>query len=510
MRLRLGGHGDSERWTRRRFVAVAGSAAAGLLVKPALRASAQTPLRTDGGGAAAADTPRYLSAPDLEPPAITIEQAAAGTNAGQIFVAPFSLATQPTGQYGAMIVDDAGEPYWFYPTPQARTVMDLRVQTYKGAPVLTWYEGKTPPAYGGVFMIADASYRRLARVKGGHGYQGDVHEFILTSRGTALIAIYNEVTADLSSVGGPVDGKLVEGIVQELAIPSGRVLFEWHSLDHVPLDESYRTAETPQGNVDYFHLNSIGVDVDGNLLVSARHTSTVYKLDRRSGEVLWRLGGKMSDFQLGAGARFDFQHDARGHADGTLTVFDNGATGPGAMAVEPLSRPMRLMLDPAAMTATLVAEYLSSTPRLTIAMGNLQTLPDGAAFVGWGTDGSFSEIGPDGTTRLDARFDPGTATYRAFRNQWHGRPKTLPAVAVAASSGGAPTAYVSWNGATEVAQWRLRAGSSPTTLKTVAVSPRNGFETSIPVPAGAKLVAVDALDSSGTVLATSKPVRAQS
>ena len=112
-------------------------------------------------------------------------------------------------------------------------------------------------------MIVDHAYRELARVKAGNGYQSDLHEFLITSRGTALIAIYSQVDADLSAVGGPRDGQVVEGIIQEIDIPTGRVLFEWHSLDHVGLDESYRSYPTDPGAFDYFHLNSIGVDTDG-------------------------------------------------------------------------------------------------------------------------------------------------------------------------------------------------------------------------------------------------------
>jgi len=437
---------------------------------------------------------------------VTLDVPAQGTASGHVFVAPFSLTGDTTRQFGGLIVDDTGEPIWFHPTPPARTVMNLRVQKFRGNPVLTWYEGRTPPAYGGVFVVGDSNYREIARVKGAHGFQGDVHEFVITSRGTALIAIYSEVAADLTAFGGPSDGRVVEGIVQELALPSGKLLFEWHSLQHVPLEESYRTAETPQGNVDYLHLNSIAVDVDGNLLVSARHTSTVYKLDRRSGRIIWRLGGKDSDFQLGSGARFDFQHDARGHADGTLTLFDNGATGTGAAAAEPFSRAIALALDTTAKTATLVAEYVPTRPRLTVAMGNLETLPDGGAFVGWGTDGSFSEIGPDGTTRLDAHFDAGIATYRAFRSAWQGRPLTTPALAVAKNTDGTSSAHASWNGATEVVSWQLRAGSSPRLQKRAATAPRAGFETAIAIPPSARYISVVAADASGRVLGTSKTI----
>ena len=104
---------------------------------------------------------------------------------------------------------------------------------------------------------------------------------------------------DLSSVGGPKEGTVLDGIVQEVDIETGEVLFEWHSLDHVGLDEYLEMTR-----YDYFHINSIDVDHDSNLLISSRNTSTVYKVDRRTGKILWRLGGKSSDFEMGEGARF--------------------------------------------------------------------------------------------------------------------------------------------------------------------------------------------------------------
>jgi hypothetical protein len=128
-------------------------------------------------------------------------------------------------------------------------------------------------------------------------------------------------------VGGPKDGRVAQGIVQELEIESGEVLFEWHSLDHVGIDETYaKVDQIPGPDLDYFHINSIEVDHDDNLIVSARSTFAVYKIDRETGEIIWRLGGKKSDFEMGPGTRFAYQHDARRQPDGTITIFDNGTT----------------------------------------------------------------------------------------------------------------------------------------------------------------------------------------
>ena len=180
-----------------------------------------------------------------------------------------------------------------------------------------------------------------------------------------------------------------------------------------------RLAVTPDGNVDYLHLNSIGVDSDGHLPVSARHTSAVYKVHRRTGKVIWRLGGKRSDFALGPGVSFGYQHDARRHSDGTLTIFDNAASLATQQGI--VSRPLRLRLDTAAKVASLARDYPSPDPRTAWAMGNAQQVDDGGLFVGWGTFPGFSEIGPDGVVRFDARFASGSVSYRAHRHAWVGQ-----------------------------------------------------------------------------------------
>ena len=495
---------EENRLTRRRFVALGGAAAAGMLAGRSAPARAFSAPSTAGSPAAGG---RFVTEPGWSPPPVVIATPAAGTAGGSIFVAPISFSSTEIapGRYGPLIVDDDGQPVWFLPLSTV-VAQNLRVQKYRGRDVLTWYEGAAGGVYGGSCVVYDSAYDELLRVHAGHGFDCDLHEFLITARGTALLSVANEVSADLSAIGGPADGRVVEGIVQEIDIASKRVLFEWHSLDHVGLEESYRSGVTSAGNVDYFHLNSIGVDTDDDLLVSARHTSTVYKLDRTSGAVTWRLGGMRNDFQMGPGASFNFQHDVRAHADGTLTLFDNGATGTGAGEVEPASRPMRLELDPDAMTADLVQVYEAPDPRLAIALGNVQELPDGGIFVGWGAAGPFTEFTPEGDIRFDATFGDGSVSYRAFRFPWIGRPSTKPSIAAIVNSDGTITVYASWNGATEVARWQVRAGASRNRLRALHTSARTGFETAITVPAVGSYVSVAALDAAGHELGASRPL----
>jgi len=471
--------------TRREFFLVTAAGAAAIAAR--------------GGVARAAVPPRYRTAAGWNVPRVVFDPPATDTASGLLFAAPFGLTgAAPGGSSGPLILGDDGEPVWFLPLDKVRA-MNFKAQTYRGAPVITWYESPGKGLYGGSCVIYGRDYKEIKRVHGGHGYAVDLHEFVITSRDTALLAIANEVPTSA--------GRVVEGVVQEIDIASGKVLFEWHSLDHVPLSDSFRTDVTADGTIDYFHLNSIGVGPDGNLIVSSRHTSTIYKLDRRSGSVLWRLGGKRSDFALGPGAAFWFQHDARAHADGTLTLFDNGATGTGAEAVEPATRPIRLRLDESAMTAELAQVFVPVRSRLAIAMGNLQLLPDGGAFVGWGTGGGFTEFGPDGTVRLDGRFADGSISYRVWRLPWTSRPPAKPSVVFERDGGGGLTVYASWNGGTGIAYWEVRTGPTRGAVAHRIRVPRSGFETAITVPETSGYVTVAALDASRSELARTAAIR---
>ncbi|MBV8280094.1 MAG: aryl-sulfate sulfotransferase [Verrucomicrobia bacterium] len=265
-------------------------------------------------------SPAYADAAEdnaAQPPKITVIQLNNQQVAdGFLFVAPKTAGigggTSP-GAVGPEIVDNKGRPVWFLPVTNGQSPADFRVQKYHNRPVLTWAQEK---GFGGlaqdesVDYIYDNSYRLVATVHAGDGLNSDAHEFLISPEDTALITVYNAVPRDLSSVGGSARGQLIEGVVQEIDIASGRVIFEWHSLDHVGIEESYQPLPTSSATAwDYFHLNAVSIDQDGDLLISARHTSTVYKIDRHTGSVIWRLGGKRSDFNLGLGVRFWYQHN---------------------------------------------------------------------------------------------------------------------------------------------------------------------------------------------------------
>jgi hypothetical protein len=476
--------------TRRRFLIGAGSGLAALLL-PGLTAKA---------GAAATDdatVARYYSRPDLSPPVISVATAAPTVADGYAFVAPF---TGP-GQYGPLIVDNAGEPIWFHPSG-ALLVHDFRVQELEGKPVLTWWEGHVVNGYWqGNCVIADTSYNVLKRLS--TKFITEQHEFIITSRNTALISAINLVPTNLSAYGASATGSLIEGAFEEIDIASGKVLLEWHSADHISPAESYEPASD---SWDYFHLNSIGVDGDGDLLLSARHTSAVYKLDRHSGKVIWRLGGKKSDFEIGPGVEFAYQHDARGHPGGLVSIFDDGASSADT-AIEPTSRAIVVSLDTKTNTTRLVQAIPNPHGSLTTAMGNMQLLADGGWFVGWGTTPELSEFSRTGALRFDAFFAGGGYSYRAYRNAWTGAPLRRPDVATSANGDGTLDVFASWNGATRVSHWRFLGGSAADSLGTLRTVPRSGFETKVRLQAPPAFIAAVALDAAGRKLDSSATLR---
>jgi Arylsulfotransferase (ASST) len=458
-------------------------------------------------------TQKFQSRPDLEPPQVRIDVPARRTAPGYVFLGP-KLAVR---QAGPMILDNLGQIVWFHPLKLTKGITDFRVQRYHGRRVLTWWRGKLSNrgVGDGWYVIYDDRYRPIAEVHPGHGLVGDVHEFLITERDTALITIYHRRPLDLTPVGGPAEGKIWDGIVQEIDIASGRVLFEWHSYPQVGIEESYarspkRTLGTKALPYDYIHLNSIDVDSDGNLIVSGRNTHAIYKIDRRTGRVLWRLGGKRSDFALGPGVRFAWQHDARRQPDGTITIFDNGA----APAVEKFSRVLVIRAQQGTRRATLARSYRHPKKLLAPFEGNAQFLDGGHVFVGWGGWPYATELDRRGKVLFDVYFGHGKPagqdadSYRAYRFVWHGHPADRPALAVKRRKT-VTALYASWNGATELRRWVVLAGGDPDGLQRIATRPKQGFETTIEVGEDARFYAVQAVDARGKVLGRSEAIEAR-
>jgi hypothetical protein len=360
-------------------------------------------------------------------------------------------------------------------------------------------------------VIADQSYREITRVRAAGSEQADQHDFVITPRGTALFWVYEPIPFDLSALGGPADGVLHDGVIQELDIATGRKLFEWRAHEHIGVDESH--APLPQGSsahlpYDYLHPNAVGLAADGNIIMSARHTWGAYKIDRKTGKLIWRLGGKKSDFQLDDQAKFAWQHDFRQRRNGTYSVFDNGAGIPGAGGTRDYSRGLVLRLDEEKRTAAFVAEFVHPDKLSAPTQGNFRELADGGSFIGWGQMPYFTEHAPDGTVRLAGHLPLDNQSYRAYKAEWTGEPLDQPALGLRAE-GNTVVVSASWNGSTKVTKWRARSGAQPVALGGSVEAARTGFETTLQIQGVPEYVVVEALDASGKVLGASAaiPVR---
>jgi outer membrane protein assembly factor BamB len=440
----------------------------------------------------------YVTAPDAAPPVIDVSrydvpgEQPETDDEGLIFLAP----KDGEAMTGLLVVDGDGAPVWI--GPDERTY-DFRVQRYEGEPVLTYWRGDRVQRFlgAGDFVLLNQRYEEIATVTT-HGIAGaDYHDMTLTDEGTALLIGHRLVRRDLTSLGGSPNAWVSDGIVQEVDVATGKVVFQWDGLKHIPVGQTqiavdrFGRGTTRAKPVDYTHLNSVTEDGDGHLLISARNTSAVYRVDRETGEIDWTLGGKASDFRMAGNSTFYWQHDAQRQADGTITLFDNQGHPDRAKR----SRGLRLALDMKTHTARVVTEYLPPDDRLAGSQGNLQVMPNGHVFVGWGSQHYYSEYSADGDLLLDADFGTGES-YRAYRFPWVGRPSDPPALTVDDS-----TAHVSWNGATEVVWWRFLAGDDADSAREVGTVRREGFETSAEVPE-APYVAAQALGADGNILAT--------
>ena len=469
----------------------------------------------------------FVSRPDLQPVALQRTEGEAWSDeysdfdGEYVFITPGFETDTPAS--AAMIVDADGETVWIDPVKQHindHGYFDLRVQQYQGEPVLTYFKGPAADGWGYAdIYLMDANYRVLTTVSTSGSlpaHETDFHDAVITDDDTMLIMAYVTTQADLSEVGGEADGWVHDGVVQEIDIETGEVLFDWSALDHVPVTDAMHELDGDEGTrdepFDYFHVNSATLDDDGHILISARHTHAVYKLDRDTGEVIWTLGGSGSDFDMPDEAVFAWQHSAARDTDGTLVLFDNHVREADA---DESSRGLRLALDEDAMTAEVVTEYTPPEHRPSGWMANTQLLDNGDVFIGWGSQPFYSEYTRDGELIYDVchgdvchddDIEGGGGSYRAYKATWQGHPDTDPDVVLhTADDQHGQHAYVSWNGATEVAQWRLVTGDDAETATETTVVDKTGFETAIPLAEPADYVAVEALDADGQVLGTGTP-----
>ncbi|OJJ49593.1 hypothetical protein ASPZODRAFT_138978 [Penicilliopsis zonata CBS 506.65] len=431
---------------------------------------------------------------DLQAPELNVIKSDPRCEDGHILLTPRGMFYP---EPGPLIFDNAGNLVWM--ENKYGMVMDLKVQHYKGRDYLTFWAGEDDGTRGnGQYYMLDSSYEVAHIITAANGLMGDLHEFKLTENGTALMTIYEMTPADLTSVGGPSDGWIYDGVFQEVDLETGEVVFQWRARDHYAVDEAYSPLgdkgrePTKASAWDYFHINSVDKDAEGNYLVSSRymHTLTCVK---PSGDLCWVLGGKRNMFQDlsedGSATGFSWQHHARWHPDNIVTVFDNGADEDEITTDH--SRGLMISLDLDAMTATTLQVFNPPDGWLSRSQGSVQVMPDtGNVFVGWGRTPAWTEFTADGEVLCDVHFSPRwffrlgwVKSYRTEKAKWVGTPSYPPTFQL---EDGGDRLYVSWNGATEVAGWVLQGSGDPhaqdADFETLDYIPKTGFETCFDLP----------------------------
>lgn len=498
----------------------------------------------------------FLSRPDITG-AVSVQITrthleSASPASGYTFLAPY-LSDFATASYGPQIIDSNGELIWYGNETITKRAMDLHVCDYKDSNTgdhLCLHDA-TPIQQGGhssgLIRFFDNTYTEIDSYNGsGCLIPPDIHDLNTPNgRGGSFFLqdVYQTVPANLSAFAGPEYGYALSGCFQEIRFEDRAVLFQWCSLDYVSLDDTYlyipQTANrahnliTGDGSLnapwDYFHINAIGKNAEGDYLVSSRHTDTIFKVagltsttGHAPGAIVWRLGGKHNDFSMLGGLNFSRQHTVRFHSttstETQLTIFDNASDGEYRSAQA--SSGMWITLNNVSMTASLTHQYLSPGNNLSVSsQGQLQKLLNGNVFIGWGALPYYSEYTLEGDLLLHAHFGAAGAdymqSYRAWKYDWIGYPTEPPALFLYARNCSTfqLSAYVSWNGATEVSWWRIYTSAyiaGPFQKLAIGDVTKTGFETSVIISEAqpARYAYVEGLDLAGNVLGTSRTVEA--
>ncbi|KAL4866425.1 hypothetical protein BDV12DRAFT_187389 [Aspergillus spectabilis] len=372
-------------------------------------------------------------------------------------------------------------------------------------------------------VIMDSHYHIVKTVLPGGGMAAsDMHEFKLINNGkTALMTVYQQRQFDMSIWNVKCGmGWLMESVFQEIDVETSKVLFEWRSLDHVDPSVSYTypghtdtsgTGLEPRSPWDYFHINSVDKNADGDYLISSRHTCAIYKISGKDGSVLWRLHGADPSF-TNINFSFSQQHDARWLSENTthslLSLYNNGFNG--YNKTHDYSSGMTILIDHVDRTATQLHEYAPQNhDMISSSQGNMQVLPNGNVFIGWGNNAYVSEHDEEGNLLLWGYIDKDRImNYRAQKFQWEGNPTDIPALWTYSKSSDASsqtTFYVSWNGATRVQHWRFYGTNNSTSNYTLLYQVRkDGFETSYTASEFYRWTFAEAIDEQGKVLGKSR------
>jgi len=308
---------------------------------------------------------------------------------------------------GALVAfDGAGTMRWYKlfdgpsPVVEAKQLASGNYLAFVGSATLS--------SSGGSYMEVTPSGDVVRAFVAAPPLMSDDHEGLLTAEAMpaerAHLLGYDTQTVDLSPVGVSGTGAVVGHSLQRL-LPTGEAEFSWSSWDHIGLDEWIDPIVPGQyAGSDFDHPNSIDIDPNGNYLVSFRNLDSILLIDSHTGDVLWRLGGKRSDFTFVGDPLngFSGQHCVRFLLDGNILLLDNGS-----LHDPPLTRAVEYALDPVAHTARLVWEFRPPVPAFNAFTGSALRDSAGSTWVGLSYSGVIYRVGADGTISWKATLTEG-------------------------------------------------------------------------------------------------------
>ncbi len=277
-----------------------------------------------------------------------------------------------------------------------------------------------------VIVLLDEDFNEVDQLTTVGLTQTDNHDFFFTEEGNRVFISYNSVPRDMTAFGLASDEIVGDSVIQEVT-PDGQVVFEWNSWDHIDLTDC-QLSGFPRFPSDYAHLNAVDLTSDGDLIASFRGCGQVLKIDRPTGDVIWQLGGSMSDFMIVGDSFNEFcgQHTALELADDGIIMFDNGlyCLGDREETFGQFSRVVEYRLDSTTGQASFVRDHsLGGTyQELSGSQGSVQVLENGNWLIGWGNGPalqvSVTEVNTSGEEIFAMSMRSGgniAVTYRAFR-----------------------------------------------------------------------------------------------
>ncbi len=341
---------------------------------------------------------------------------------GKIFISNFPFTAVPNIPH-LIIAENSGEVYAGLKV--SGNVLDFKKEpngnlVYFNTAVSKYYE-------------LNREYELIDSFYCGNGYITDGHELRILSNEHALLMSYDSQTVDMSSIvpGGNTNCLVIGLVIQEIDAQKN-VVFQWRSWDAIPITDAQHQNMTDT-YLDYIHGNAIDLDNDGNILISSRHLDEITKINRETGNIMWRLGGPANQFTfVNHPDKFNYQHGIRRLPNGNILLFDNGN-----FHTPPHSRAVEYTLDEINMTATLAWQYRNSPDIFGFAMGFAQRLDNGNTLISWGSASpTLTEVTPSGEIALEMSLPQGVYSYRAFKFPWDGKPLYIDLTAVKI-----PTAY---------------------------------------------------------------------